>query len=50
MAPGNIALADDTGVCFIPRTSVAEVLAPARQKPPPKKPSAKAIVHARSRE
>lgn len=30
--PGDIVLADDTGVCFIPRSRAAEVLAMARQK------------------
>jgi regulator of RNase E activity RraA len=32
VAPGDIVLADDTGVCFIPRERAAEVLALARQK------------------
>ena len=32
VAPGDIVLADDTGVCFIPRHRAAEVLALARQK------------------
>jgi regulator of RNase E activity RraA len=32
VAPGDIVLADDTGVCFIPRGRAAEVLALARQK------------------
>jgi regulator of RNase E activity RraA len=32
VAPGDIVLADDTGVCFIPRARAAEVLALARQK------------------
>jgi 4-hydroxy-4-methyl-2-oxoglutarate aldolase len=32
VAPGDIVLADDTGVCFIPRTRAAEVLALARQR------------------
>ncbi|HEX2228070.1 MAG TPA: RraA family protein [Candidatus Binatia bacterium] len=32
VAPGDIVLADDTGVCFIPRSRAAEVLALARQK------------------
>jgi len=26
VSPGDIVLADDTGVCFIPRTRAAEVL------------------------
>jgi len=32
VAPGDIVLADDTGVCFIPRTRAAEVLNMAKQK------------------
>jgi len=32
VAPGDIVLADDTGVCFIPRARAAEVLEMARQK------------------
>jgi 4-hydroxy-4-methyl-2-oxoglutarate aldolase len=32
VAAGDIVLADDTGVCFIPRARAAEVLALARQK------------------
>jgi regulator of RNase E activity RraA len=32
VAPGDIVLADDTGVCFIPRARAAEVLALAKQK------------------
>jgi 4-hydroxy-4-methyl-2-oxoglutarate aldolase len=32
VAPGDIVLADDTGVCFIPRQRAAEVLALAKQK------------------
>jgi 4-hydroxy-4-methyl-2-oxoglutarate aldolase len=32
VAPGDIVLADDTGVCFIPRGRAAEVLALAQQK------------------
>jgi 4-hydroxy-4-methyl-2-oxoglutarate aldolase len=32
VAPGDIVLADDTGVCFIPVARAAEVLAVARQK------------------
>jgi regulator of RNase E activity RraA len=32
VAPGDIVLADDTGVCFIPRARAAEVLEIARQK------------------
>jgi 4-hydroxy-4-methyl-2-oxoglutarate aldolase len=32
VAPGDIVLADDTGVCFIPRDRAAEVLVLARQK------------------
>ena len=32
VSPGDIVLADDTGVCFIPRSRAAEVLALAQQK------------------
>jgi 4-hydroxy-4-methyl-2-oxoglutarate aldolase len=32
VAPGDIVLADDTGVCFIPRARAAEVLEMAKQK------------------
>ncbi len=32
VAPGDIVLADDTGVCFIPRERAAEVLAIAQRK------------------
>jgi 4-hydroxy-4-methyl-2-oxoglutarate aldolase len=32
VAPGDIVLADDTGVCFVPRARAAEVLDLARQK------------------
>jgi len=32
VVPGDIVLADDTGVCFIPRTRAAEVLDMAKQK------------------
>jgi 4-hydroxy-4-methyl-2-oxoglutarate aldolase len=32
VAPGDIVLADDTGVCFIPVARAAEVLAIAKQK------------------
>ena len=32
VAPGDIVLADDTGICFIPRARAAEVLEMARQK------------------
>ena len=32
VSPGDIVLADDTGVCFIPRQRAAEVLARAREK------------------
>jgi len=32
VAPGDIVLADDTGVCFIPRPRAAEVLDLAKQK------------------
>jgi regulator of RNase E activity RraA len=32
VAPGDIVLADDTGVCFIPRARAAEVLAVAQRK------------------
>ena len=32
VAPGDIVLADDTGVCFIPRARAAEVLSIAQKK------------------
>jgi regulator of RNase E activity RraA len=32
VSPGDIVLADDTGVCFIPRDRAAEVLALARAR------------------
>jgi 4-hydroxy-4-methyl-2-oxoglutarate aldolase len=32
VAPGDVVLADDTGVCFIPRARAREVLELAKQK------------------
>ena len=32
VSPGDIVLADDTGVCFIPRDRAAEVLEHAKKK------------------
>jgi regulator of RNase E activity RraA len=43
VAPGDIVLADDTGVCFIPRARAAEVLAIARQKHAAEEAKCKAI-------
>jgi regulator of RNase E activity RraA len=43
VAPGDIVLADDTGVCFIPRARAAEVLALARQKSAAEETKCKAI-------
>ena len=43
VAPGDIVLADDTGVCFIPRVRAAEVLALARQKSAAEEVKCKAI-------
>jgi 4-hydroxy-4-methyl-2-oxoglutarate aldolase len=43
VAPGDIVLADDTGVCFIPRTRAAEVLELARQKSAAEQAKCKAI-------
>lgn len=43
VAPGDIVLADDTGVCFIPRARAAEVLALAQQKSAAEEAKCKAI-------
>ena len=43
VAPGDIVLADDTGVCFIPRVRAAEVLALAMQKSAAEAAKCKAI-------
>jgi regulator of RNase E activity RraA len=43
IAPGDIVLADDTGVCFIPRGRAAEVLALAKQKSTAEKAKCEAI-------
>jgi regulator of RNase E activity RraA len=43
VAPGDIVLADDTGVCFIPRARAAEVLALAQQKSAAEESKCKAI-------
>jgi 4-hydroxy-4-methyl-2-oxoglutarate aldolase len=43
VAPGDIVLADDTGVCFIPRARAAEVLTLARQKSAAEEAKCKAI-------
>ena len=43
VAPGDIVLADDTGVCFIPRDRAAEVLALARKKSAAEEAKCKAI-------
>jgi regulator of RNase E activity RraA len=43
VAPGDIVLADDTGVCFIPRIRAAEVLALAMQKSAAEAAKCKAI-------
>jgi 4-hydroxy-4-methyl-2-oxoglutarate aldolase len=43
VAPGDIVLADDTGVCFIPRARTAEVLELARQKSAAEEAKCKAI-------
>jgi 4-hydroxy-4-methyl-2-oxoglutarate aldolase len=43
VAPGDIVLADDTGVCFIPRSRAAEVLGLARQKSAAEEAKCKAI-------
>lgn len=43
VAPGDIVLADDTGVCFIPQARAAEVLALARQKSSAEAAKCKAI-------
>jgi 4-hydroxy-4-methyl-2-oxoglutarate aldolase len=43
VAPGDIVLADDTGVCFIPRARAAEVLEVAKQKSAAEQTKCKAI-------
>jgi 4-hydroxy-4-methyl-2-oxoglutarate aldolase len=43
VAPGDIVLADDTGVCFIPRARAAEVLEVAKQKSAAEQAKCKAI-------
>jgi 4-hydroxy-4-methyl-2-oxoglutarate aldolase len=43
VAPGDIVLADDTGVCFIPRARAAEVLEMAKQKSAAEEAKCKAI-------
>jgi 4-hydroxy-4-methyl-2-oxoglutarate aldolase len=43
VAPGDIVLADDTGVCFIPRDRAGEVLALAQQKSAAEEAKCKAI-------
>jgi 4-hydroxy-4-methyl-2-oxoglutarate aldolase len=43
VAPGDIVLADDTGVCFIPRVRAAEVLEVAKQKSAAEQAKCKAI-------
>jgi 4-hydroxy-4-methyl-2-oxoglutarate aldolase len=43
VAPGDIVLADDTGVCFIPRARAAEVLELAKQKSAAEEAKCKAI-------
>lgn len=43
VAPGDIVLADDTGVCFIPRARAAEVLALAQHKSAAEEAKCKAI-------
>jgi regulator of RNase E activity RraA len=43
VAPGDIVFADDTGVCFIPRSRAAEVLAMARRKSAAEEAKCKAI-------
>lgn len=43
VAPGDIVLADDTGVCFIPRARAAEVLALAQHKSTAEEAKCKAI-------
>jgi regulator of RNase E activity RraA len=43
VVPGDIVLADDTGVCFIPRARAAEVLALAQQKSAAEEAKCKAI-------
>ena len=41
VAPGDLVVADDTGVCFIPRDMVLEVLEGARKRRRPKRPDAR---------
>ena len=43
VAPGDIVFADDTGVCFIPRSKAAEVLAIAKRKSAAEEAKCKAI-------
>jgi regulator of RNase E activity RraA len=43
VAPGDIVFADDTGVCFIPRSRAAEILALARRKSTAEEAKCKAI-------
>jgi regulator of RNase E activity RraA len=43
VSPGDIVLADDTGVCFVPRSRAAEVLALARQRSAAEEAKCKAI-------
>jgi regulator of RNase E activity RraA len=43
VAPGDIVFADDTGVCFIPRSRAAEVLAMAKRKSAAEEAKCKAI-------
>jgi len=43
VAPGDIVFADDTGVCFIPRSGAAEVLAMAKRKSAAEEAKCKAI-------
>ena len=43
VAPGDVVLADDTGVCFIPRARAREVLELAKQKSAAEEAKCKAI-------
>jgi 4-hydroxy-4-methyl-2-oxoglutarate aldolase len=43
VAPGDIVLADDTGVCFIPRARASDVLEVAKQKSAAEDAKCKAI-------
>ena len=43
VTPGDIVLADDTGVCFIPRARAAEVLELVKQKSAAEEAKCKAI-------